>query len=522
MLAGEPPFSGSMAELITRHTDEPPPPLEANRPDIPPPVAALVMSALAKETTERPATAQAFAGALRATAEGETELLRESKSYYFTSQRLFFGLALLVYLPFVLISILVNLGLGAALTMDTPAKAALLYLALLALMLFATKLSTAASAAAIKELRVMPIEAVKLKPLARVVVKRMPALLGTAALSYAEILAGLAKFIVPGIRRYVSHALFPAVVMLEEEKGAAALRRSEQLVRPLRSVAASMLIREFGISVGSLIFFPFITVVMAMIFGGSGADSMSALANSTMRMFVVIYCWFLLSVLHTPYTAMPLALLYYKARQANGEIVEESSRGEAAQEESKRRPARLSRSTISWFVIPMAMLLVLIMFPLMGGGESLVEAVRKGRYSTVTRMLAEGRNPNSSRIGGTTALMYAARDGQVAIVNSLIAAGANIHARDAEGDTPLMYAALDGRRGAIEALLAAGADINARNDSGDTALISAARRGRADAVRSLLAAGADRAVTDKKGKSAAQYAEEEGHAETAEIFKAAE
>jgi serine/threonine protein kinase len=522
MLAGEAPFSGSMVELITRHTDEPPPPLEAKRSDIPPPVAQLVMSALAKKPAERPATAQAFAGALRSTAEGEKELLRDSKSYYFTSQRLLLGLALLVYIPFVVISILVNLGLGAALEMNTPAKAGLLYVCLLALMLFATKLSTAASAAAIKELRSMPVESVKLKSLARIVLKRTPALLLTAARSYARIFFGLLRFIVPGASGYVSHALFPAVVMLEEEKGAAALERSHRLVRPLRSLAAAMMIREIGISLGSLVFFPFITVTMAMIFGGSGADSLAALANSSMRMFVVVYCWFFMSMLHTPYTAMPLALLYYKTRQANGEAVEESSRGEALQEESKRQPARLSRPTLAWLAIPLVMLVIMIIFPLVGGGQSLIEAVRRGRTDTVNRMLAEGGNPNSTRIGGTTALMYAARDGHVAIVKSLIAAGANLHARDADGDTPLMYAAMEGRGETLEALIAAGADINARNKSGETALTLAAQRGRTGIVRALIAAGAQAAAADNKGKTAFEHAQEEGHTDTAEVLKGAD
>jgi serine/threonine protein kinase len=519
MLAGEAPFSGSMVELITRHTDEPPPPLDAKRPDIPPSVAQLVMSALAKKPDERPGTAQAFAGALRSTAEGEKELLRESKSYYFTSQRLLLGLALLVYLPFVLISILINLGLGAALETNMLAKAGLLYVFLFGLMLFATKLSTAASAVAIKELRLMPIESVKLKPLARIVLKHTPPLIVTAARSYAEITLGLVKLVVPGARSYISHALFPAVVMLEEEKGAAALKRSERLVRPLRPVAAAMIIREVGISLGSLVFFPFITVTMAMIFGGSSAASLTALADSSMRMFVVVYCWFFMSILHTPYTAMPLALLYYKGRQANGETVEESSRGEALHEETKRQPARLSRPTLLWLVIPLVMLGIMIVVPLLGGGVSIIEAVRTGRLETVNRILAEGGNPNSSRIGGTTALMYAARDGHVAIVNSLIAAGANLHARDAEGDTPLMYAAMDGRVETLRALLAGGADINARNNSGETALTLAARRGRTEVVRALIASGADKTAANNKGKTALEQAQEEGHTETAEVLK---
>ncbi|HEY9231989.1 MAG TPA: protein kinase, partial [Blastocatellia bacterium] len=62
MLAGTPPFSGGSAtRLLIAHTVEPPPPLNTQRPDIPPAVAAVVMRALEKDPARRQQSAAEFA-----------------------------------------------------------------------------------------------------------------------------------------------------------------------------------------------------------------------------------------------------------------------------------------------------------------------------------------------------------------------------------------------------------------------------------------------------------------------------
>jgi serine/threonine protein kinase len=53
MLVGRPPFSGSSFALMRAHTDTPPPPLHATRPDVPPAMEAAVMRMLAKTPEER-------------------------------------------------------------------------------------------------------------------------------------------------------------------------------------------------------------------------------------------------------------------------------------------------------------------------------------------------------------------------------------------------------------------------------------------------------------------------------------
>lgn len=67
LLAGERPFSGKSSLAIARkHLEEPPPPLAERRPDLAPPLIALVDRALAKDPAERFADAAAMRAALDA------------------------------------------------------------------------------------------------------------------------------------------------------------------------------------------------------------------------------------------------------------------------------------------------------------------------------------------------------------------------------------------------------------------------------------------------------------------------
>jgi serine/threonine protein kinase len=58
MLTGEPPYTGEAVVIMDGHRNGKPVPLETLRPDLPPQITELVMSLLAKDTTERPASAR--------------------------------------------------------------------------------------------------------------------------------------------------------------------------------------------------------------------------------------------------------------------------------------------------------------------------------------------------------------------------------------------------------------------------------------------------------------------------------
>jgi serine/threonine protein kinase len=518
-LAGAAPFKGDMTELMRKHCEEPPPPLADQRPDIPVAVADLVLTALAKNPADRPPTAEAFASAFRATAEGERQILRAAKSLYYGSQRLFFMLSLTVYVPFALVSIAASIALNSLLR-NSPVATLVFYITMYLLVLLASRISIGACTITVAELRQKSSASVKLKQVVKALTHRLPALAATSIASFARILFGLVKLILPGARAYVDYSLAPSVAMVEESRGAAALARSKQLIGPLRSIAAALLARDFGIGLSSLIIFPFITVIMATIFGGTRTDAFGAMMVPSLRNFVVIYCWFLLTVMHTVYGAVPMATLYFKARQARGEMFDERGARDW-QAEAEKRPGRMSRAAVIWLTVPLLMLAYMVVTSLTGFGEdSLFEATHQGRRQLVAQRLAAGANPNDSHLG-TTVLMLAAKDGQAGIASDLLKAGARLDQKDGDGDTALMYAAIDGRTNVVSVLLNAGADVNARNNKGDTPLLAAALRGRTGVVKLLLDAGADASVKNQKGQTAAAIAEAEGHTEIVQLLKSA-
>jgi serine/threonine-protein kinase len=65
VLTGKPPFpAGTPIEKILKHQHDPPPPLQAIRPDVPDDLARLVARLLAKDPADRPASADEVAAAL--------------------------------------------------------------------------------------------------------------------------------------------------------------------------------------------------------------------------------------------------------------------------------------------------------------------------------------------------------------------------------------------------------------------------------------------------------------------------
>ncbi len=521
MLAGEPPFSGTMTELMTKHCDAAPPSLKEKREDVPGSVAELISMALAKNPQERPATAEVFAAALHTTAETEAEVLQQAKASYYSAQRTFFMSALVIYLPCAVFSFALSSGFNEALS--KPLAATVFYLFIFLLLLMATKWNTALCTLIVEKLRLAPNTPVQLKPLMRFFASRFTVIVGASARSFLHILWGLVKFIKPGMQAFVDNALVAPVAVMEKQPGASVLARSASLVRQLRLITLSFVLRDIGICLLSLVLFPSITVLMSYIFGGTRINPFTILMVPTIRNFIIIYCWVLLIMMHTVYAAVPLATLYFKALQAKGEIPATSGTKDW-QSNTGKKANRLSKATLAWLIVPLLMIAFMVASWVINIGKvetSLPDAARSGRLETVKRLLGERKDVNDTIFGGTTALMFAAKEGQIEIIKALVAAGANIKQLDNDGDDALIYAAIDNRVEAMKELIRAGANVNLQNKKGNTALFSAALKGRTAAAQLLLTEGADPTITNKEGKSALAVAEEEGHAETAELLKAA-
>jgi ankyrin repeat protein len=94
MLTGEPPFTGTTPELLSRHREADPTPLREKRRDIPAGVDAVVRQALAKDKNARPATAGAFAFQLQLRAEGNKWTRRQADALARKYKWEFFEIAL--------------------------------------------------------------------------------------------------------------------------------------------------------------------------------------------------------------------------------------------------------------------------------------------------------------------------------------------------------------------------------------------------------------------------------------------
>lgn len=89
-----------------------------------------------------------------------------------------------------------------------------------------------------------------------------------------------------------------------------------------------------------------------------------------------------------------------------------------------------------------------------GGGEELLEAVRRGDSETALELLVDGADPDAFRGQyGETALHLAAVGRDCRLVESLLAAGADPQIADDDGLAALHYAAVGGNRDILEAIL---------------------------------------------------------------------
>jgi len=179
--------------------------------------------------------------------------------------------------------------------------------------------------------------------------------------------------------------------------------------------------------------------------------------------------------------------------------------------------------------------------------EDLLLYAQLGYADHISRLVAEGTDPDWRREDGVTTLMIAGLTGRTEIMTALIVAGATVdlqapdgmtamlaacafarttreiagielllaHGADpnlanAEGNDPLMMTARHGLVEGVIVLLKAGADPKHANRHGTTALMQAARGHLIETARVLLRAGADPTQKDERGLDAARYARELG------------
>ena len=256
MISGKTPFVGDFKEVMEAHRESPPPPLSETK--VRKKVKNVVLSALSKDPASRPSTAEAFASEMRAQSEGIGELLRRSLVIYSAHLPKFLGLAVMLYVPFTLVTLL-NIGINAFYLSYFPGVRVPLpiRLGLVALStctgIFCGYLILGTTTWLVNQILAVPLRPVRIKPAMEAIRKSWKKLLGTGLLSTAITVAGYALCFFPGLVLSVLFALIGPVVMMENLKGFAAMKRSNQLVRrSLRTTVAAVFI---------MFMVPFITAV---------------------------------------------------------------------------------------------------------------------------------------------------------------------------------------------------------------------------------------------------------------------
>jgi serine/threonine protein kinase len=247
MLEGSTPFSGEFTRVMESHKLLPPPPLKAK--NVRKKLKRVIMSALAKNPDDRPQTAEAFATILRSRSEGIFGLLRRAGMIYTEHVTKFLALSAFFHLPMIVLTIglivvsflkvseavepgIANVGLGILAASSSVITAFCAYL------IIGTITWIVAQHMAV------PLRPIKIRLSLKEARKRWKAFLGTGILSTVlSLVFGVVTCGIGFLVTSVLWALVAPVVMMENNKGWPALKRSKELAkRSLATVTAAVAI----------------------------------------------------------------------------------------------------------------------------------------------------------------------------------------------------------------------------------------------------------------------------------------
>jgi hypothetical protein len=322
LLSGKTPFQGDQATVMKMHRETAPPELAVKR--VPAKVTALVMSALAKKPDDRPSSAGGFAGALRAHSTGTGTLLRNALTLYSEHLPTFMRLALLAYAPVVLMTLvkvtfmfLVSRHLiGKPWDVITTTTANLLGVLLT---FFSASVVGGITTWLVSQLLAVPLRPLLLRPAFNALRERLWPFMLTGLLASLLAIVGLMLCVLPGIYVLANVCLLGSVLMMEDVRGLAAMKRSRALYkRSRRTVWAIVLIHIgapiFTTTVAALLI---VAVVKAL---NPGAELHANSAVTITQQLINLPITILLSSLASVVTA----LLYWKTRQAGGETMKQA------------------------------------------------------------------------------------------------------------------------------------------------------------------------------------------------------
>lgn len=324
MLVGRAPFSGNMDTVIQQHLTVEPPPIEEKR--IPKKVARVIMSTLAKNPSDRPQTAAAFAGALRAHSAGTSELLRRALTLFGEHLPVFLRLALIVYSPLILITVLTLVEVhlyGRKIIGQTPHNILNPILSILSMLIsfFVAGCVLGLTTRLVTQLLAAPLRPLRLRPAFVALRKRLKTLTVTSMILSFMTVLGFMLCVLPALYVLFNFYLVTPVVMMEEKRGRTAFGRARELARRSRRTVVTVVLLQ--------LFTPFmVAVVVAFV----AAVTVKAFSPSELhvRTFAPLFNTIFqlaqmpLILLLGSYSSIVTALLYWKTRMAGGETLKDA------------------------------------------------------------------------------------------------------------------------------------------------------------------------------------------------------
>ncbi|CAN5581888.1 hypothetical protein BH10ACI1_BH10ACI1_28420 [soil metagenome] len=361
MLSGGTPFTGDFKEVMKAHKETLPPPLTVKK--IPRKVRKVIHSALAKNTEERPPTADAFASELRSQSEGIWTLLRRALVIYSAHLPKFLGLTTFFLLPVIFFTFTL-IGLSflkvSNIINSKTANAAIGINSLLLTVLttYCTSLIVGATTWIVAQYLAVPLRPVLIRQALMAVKKKWKAVAWTGIL---KAIIGIATCGIGLLIGEVIWSLYPSIVMMENLSGWKALKRSTTLVwrSLLTTIAAVFILLIVPAIISGFIYFVVNVTAQALEnqvnnttvsrqqnesaetsqdkekdfsihfgngrgfkFNEDGKDMQTRVIETLLASVIQIF-WLPMHIFVASFTSIILALLYLKTRQTGGESMME-------------------------------------------------------------------------------------------------------------------------------------------------------------------------------------------------------
>ncbi|HLM01577.1 MAG TPA: protein kinase [Pyrinomonadaceae bacterium] len=234
MLSGKTPFEGDFKAVMNAHIEQEPPPLNIKK--VPKKVKSAVMAALSKNAEDRPQTAQTFANQLRSHSEGVGKLLQRSLVIYSQHLPTFLWISFLLSLPVIFLTVghfvIEYLALAEVIPMWFKHLSNAVYVlgAFFVGIWFGSAL-IGVTTWMVAQILAVPLRPVSWRPALAQVRTKWRAIARTVTWTTLISFVGFAFCIIPGLILSMRYALVSPVIMMENLKGKAAIRRSVQLTR---------------------------------------------------------------------------------------------------------------------------------------------------------------------------------------------------------------------------------------------------------------------------------------------------